>query len=257
MKKTLILIFLIYGIFVYSNNMYVSYTNKGEIKLDYNYNFEATNLYVANIDFYIESSNESNNYIKVPGINEILNYLKFYQPGFSINYRYKNSIFNDPDYFLWLKDSFILSFSNVFFNNPLSYSVSNGMIGINFKSKNSNYFYWINLYDFSETSLGYYYGNRLKFGFFSNTLSKKYDYGIFMVFGNNIITLSKEKFYAIFINKNIYAYLNFKNNENDIRNSFFYMKGNKFEINIPIINNDILFMINSNKSIGIKFNFKF
>ncbi|SHE86414.1 hypothetical protein SAMN02745164_01293 [Marinitoga hydrogenitolerans DSM 16785] len=260
MKKIFlaIIVFLCFNVELFSNNMFLTYSNNGEIKIDYNFDFEATNLYVANISFYALMKTLDKDYIKVSGINEVLNYLKFFQPGFSINYRYKNDSFNDPNYFLWSNDSFIISFERVFFDYPVSYIVSNGMIGINLKNSSNNYFYWINMYDFSETSLGYYFGNKLKLGFFVDTLNKSDDYGVFIALSNvGILTLSKNKFFVEILNKKIYMYFDFKNEINLIRNEFFKREKSKFEFNIPIIRDDIYFVLNSNRVYGIKFNIEF
>ncbi|WP_129409879.1 hypothetical protein [Marinitoga lauensis] len=223
MKKTflLLMLFLNLSFIIFSNNLFFTYSNNGDLKINYNFDFEATNLYVANVSFYAIIKPENKDYIKVSSIDEILNYLKFYQPGFSINYKYKEKNFNDPNYFIWSNKSFLISFENIFFKYPVSYIVSNGMVGINLKKNFSNYFYWINLYDFSETSFGYYLGNKVKIGFFIDTLSKKDDYGFFLTFANiGIITISKNKIFVEILSKDINLYLDFKNKTDIIRSDF-------------------------------------
>ncbi|WGS65425.1 hypothetical protein [Marinitoga aeolica] len=260
MKKKLLFItlFFVLAFISFSNNLFFTYLDNGNLKIDYNFNFEATNLYVANVSFYIVMKPENKDYIEVSSIDEILNYLKFYQPGFSINYKYKENNFNDPNYFIWSNKSFLISFENIFFEYPASYIVSNGMVGINLKKGFNNYFYWINLYDFSETSFGYYFGDKIKIGFFVDTLNKKSDYGGFLTFGNiGIITISKNKVFVEMLSKDINLYFDFKAEGDIIRSDFLKKIKNEFEITLPIIRNDIYFVINSNKKYGIRFDINF
>ncbi|KLO23965.1 hypothetical protein X274_05320 [Marinitoga sp. 1155] len=257
MKKNLLILWIFLSTIIFSNNIYISYMNNGDIKIDYNFDFEATNLYVANISFFVNLTPLSTNSINVSSLEEILNYLRFYQPGFSINYKYKNNFFYDPYYFTWSNDSFIISFEKAYFDFPVSYVVSNGMAGITLKKESNKYFYWINIYDFSQTAMGYYYGDKIKIGFFVDTLNKEYDYGTFLSIFNSIITISKKKVYFVILDKNINIYFEFKSNKNIVRSNIFRKRENYFEFNIPIIRDNIYVIINSNKTIGIKFNLKF
>lgn len=256
--KMLLLLFGIFNIIIFSNNVFFTYTNNGEFKIDYNFDFEAADLYVANISFFVSMNATSNSYIKVSNIDEVLNYLIFKQPGFSINYKYKRRDFNDPVYFYGSYQSFVISMENVYFNYPVSYIVSNGMVGINLKNDFSNFFYWINLYDFSETSLGFYYGNEMKIGVFVETIDKKNDCGIFVVFSNNgIIAISQNKFFVEILNRDISLFFDFENRNDYIRSFYYKNKKNKFEFSLPIIKNNLYLVINSDKSYGIKFNINF
>ncbi|GAB6188308.1 hypothetical protein JCM30566_00470 [Marinitoga arctica] len=258
-KILLLLLISIFNIQVFSNNMFLTYANNGEFKIDYNFDFEATDLYVANISFFISMSPLTDNYIKVANIDEVLNYLIFNQPGFSINYKFKRKDFNDPIYFLGSFNSFVISLEKIYFNYPISYIVSNGMIGINLKNDISNFFYWINLYNFSETSLGGYYGDKIKVGLFAETIDKKSDYGVFFVFSNNgIIIISKNNIYVEILNRDISLFFDFNSKNNNYMRSLYYNdKKNKFEFNLPIIKNNLYLVINSNKYYGIKFNIIF
>ncbi|KAF2956066.1 hypothetical protein [Marinitoga sp. 38H-ov] len=254
MKKRILILLLniIFFNIYFSNNIFLNYMNSGDLKLEYSFDFEATGLYVANLSFYHTIKPQSINNIEVS--KDILNYLRFHQPGFSIEFNYKNDKFNDPNYFLLSKESFMISFENIYFNVPIIYVVSNGMLGLNFNKNNNNYFYWININNLSETFFGYYYGKNIKVGSFINSNN---DIGVFLVFSNGIITISKNNFFVELINKNINLYFNFKDNNKYIKNKFYEMKANEFEINLPIIRDKIYFIFNSEKKYGLKFNLSF
>lgn len=254
MKKYILILLLniIFFNYIFSNNIFINYMNKGDLKIEYNFDFEATGLYVANLSFYQIIKPQAKDNIEVS--KEILNYLRFNQPGFNIEYNYKNERFNDPNYFLLSKESFMISFERLYFNVPIMYVVSNGMIGLNFTKNSNNFFYWINTNNLSKSFLGYYYGNKVKLGVF---MESNNDMGIFLVYSKGIITLSKNKFFVEMMSKDINFYFDFKNNEDFIRNKFYKMSNAKFEFNLPIIRDKIYFVLNSDKNYGLKFNLTF
>ncbi|AEX86024.1 hypothetical protein Marpi_1635 [Marinitoga piezophila KA3] len=259
MKRiSVIIIMITLGIITFSKNIQFTYKNNGDLRTTFDFTFEATDLYVAGLSFYIDLKAENfENNIEVSELNKVLKYLDFSQPGFSIKYKYKNPNFDDYNYFKWVNESFIITFENAFYKYPVAYVVSNGMLGLNLYNGKNNFYYWINSSNFSELAIGYYYnGSELKVGFFSNSINKKYNYGIFLVVGNTwMIGFSKEEIDVEIINKNInlkYTFLS--KNENNIYSEFFNINSGKFEINIPIIKDRIYFTILPKKVYGITFN---
>lgn len=240
MKKTLFLLYLLVSVTIFFGKNYITQDFSGIINNRFNFEFTLEDVYNAKINYSVSLLK---NDIKVSGINDIIGYIDFSQPGFEITYR-KTHKLKDAYFFTSNFDNFNVNIDDFILINLKDINVA-------VYSQNDDFYftYWINIFDIKDS--------RYIFGYDTDKISFSLELGSngrYIYAGNrNFMVKFKtvNKFKIFSYNKNYSFVVDTETGSLSINSDYFEYNSGNFYYRFPV--NNYLYLTLTNYGPGLSF----
>ena len=245
MKKIILFVLFVWFLSVFSFPNQTSKVSLLEdftpiLKNEITFKLTLEDIYQADISYYFEISNEN---IYFSNYDQIVNYFKFYQPGFEISYRNPEDRI-DPYFLIENFDGFTMSLDNF-----MNFSFKNLNLGIIFDKSFFSMSYWTQLTDLSNSKVAMTFNTPKNLGI-SIGFEEKVKY--YFKAGDLLFSTNKNHIDSVYIlNKDFRLKYESDTGKLTIDSLYFEKNENNFYFRIPLNKN--LFFTFSNLGLGISF----